>query len=290
MKTTVTATQANKKTTKPTTALPYWAKKQMQGVFLIDRHNYGQTIREIEADCIDDKSMDICLDVNEEMHIIGKIKFSTVDIRSAENKGLDAFRICDNDSQGVVDAYKALFEPEMTPEECVSRIIGETESDVIGTNFMYIYWMELLPQFRGYGYGKKAICIAMEKFGKGMDWTAILTYAAQHSTTDTEYLADMHSSHGFSKKDAMSMAIASVEKSLQETLKKYKHLELEKFKTGAKESKEKLSAYFSEIGFKPQGDNLMAMPTIEWNCSFEFFDDGPDAPPAAYKRKKKKEK
>jgi ribosomal protein S18 acetylase RimI-like enzyme len=278
------------KTTQQPKLLPYWATKQMCGVYLRDRHNYGETIWENEADYIDDKSMDICLDVDEEMQVIGKIKFSTVDIRSAENKGLDAFSICDNDSQGVVDAYKALFEPELTPQESVARIIGETESDVIGTNFMYIYWMELLPQFRGYGYGKKAICIAMEKFGKGMDLTAIRPHATQHNTTDAEYLAAMYSREGFSKKDAMSKALACLEVSLQETLKEYKHLELDKFKTNAKESKEKLSVYFSEIGFEKCSDDLMAMPTMAWNCSFEFFDDSKDAAPVTYKRAKIKAK
>jgi ribosomal protein S18 acetylase RimI-like enzyme len=278
------------KTTQQPKLLPYWATKQMQGVYLRDRHNHCETLREVESDFVDDKSLDICLEVDEEMHVIGKIKFSTADIKSAESRGMDGFTICDDDSQGMVDAYIDLFEPEMTSEGFVSRMIGESEAEVVGTNFMYIYWIEILPQFRGYGYGKKAICIAMEKFGKGMDLTVIRPHATQHNTTDAEYLAAMYSRDGFSKKDAMSKALACLEESLQETLKKYKHLELHKFKTSAKESEGKLSAYFSEIGFKQCSDALMAMPTMEWNCSFEFFDDSKDAAPVAYKRAKIKAK
>ena len=112
----------------------------------IHRSDYSDYVRALQLDILG-------WDGNGNRFLLGKIAAEQVLISGAQNDGMPLFDVCDQDSQGLYEAWEALFD-----HKCEFQ--PELEIDEPADSLIFIWQAVLHPRLRPYGCPVPAVAAA----------------------------------------------------------------------------------------------------------------------------------
>jgi len=147
----------------------------------IEKYESSQFIYETSGDVF---IQDGDIQSGEKLHIA---KFTTyfANCSGARKERADLLEVFDAHSQNMYEYYAAIYDPRHPRFK--QRLQNLFNWPISGNNLFVVDRLEILPEFRGYGFGLKIIDFLIARLGLGAGLVAIKPYPLQFETNVGKY-------------------------------------------------------------------------------------------------------